>query len=309
MQDQFKLRAQPERRKRGDKGAAEASAAVDVKTPPREQVIKMDAAAFFTRFAALLADNPPAKDDAPMLEKIKALGIEAGKPFTLAGRDEISLRSIDEGVDSARNAIVSAAGGSGGADIQNGWRVDRALGRWGAEYGRRAVAAYNGLGVNAPEDAIFLATYLDAGGRRLDGANRYVLHFDKGSLPPTNAFWSLSLYTPEKKFYDNPLSRHNIGSSDRLKKNADGSIDLYLQHADPGKDRESNWLPAPKEGGVQRDPARLLAEAGGHRRPLESAGDSTGDLTATGDPVPREPLPPAWHVDDALVATSPVGWR
>ncbi len=251
VQDQIKLGGKPERRK-GGKNAAEppvTAAAVDTKTSPREQVLKMDAATFFTRFAELLADNPPAKDDAPMLEKIKALGIEAGKPFTLAGRDEISMRSIDEGIDSARKAIVSAAGGSGSADIQHGWRVDRALGRWGTEYGRRAVAAYNGLGVNAPEDAIFLSTYLDSGGRRLDGANRYVLHFDKGKLPPTDGFWSLSLYTPEKKFFGNPLDRHNLGSNDKLKKNADGSLDLYLQHADPGKDHESNWLPAPKEGG------------------------------------------------------------
>ena len=30
-----------------------------------------------------------------------------------------------------------------------------------------------------------------------------------------------------------------------LKKDADGGVTLYIQHASPGKDKESNWLPAP----------------------------------------------------------------
>ncbi len=144
---------------------------------------------------------------------------------------------------------LSAAKGSGSGDIRHGWRVDRALGRWGTEYGRRAVAAWNGLGVNAPEDAIFLSTYLDAGGHKLDAANRYVLHFDKGQLPPADGFWSLSMYNDDDHFVANALNRNHLDSGDRLKRNADGSLDIYLQNADPGKDAQANWLPAPKEGG------------------------------------------------------------
>ena len=86
----------------------------------------------------------------------------------------------------------------------------------------------------------------DGGGHRLDGANRYVLHFDKATAPPTDGFWSVSVYDDAQHFVVNPLNRHNLASGDNLRTNPDGSVDLYIQAADPGKDRESNWLPAPK---------------------------------------------------------------
>ena len=128
--------------------------------------------------------------------------------------------------------------------MRNGWSIDRDVGRWGADYGKRAVAARRGLGVNAPEDAIFMVARFDANGQRFDGNNRYVLHFDKGNLPPADGFWSLSLYNDQQHFAENPIRRYNLGSSDNLKTNADGSLDLVMQATDPGG--TANWLPAPK---------------------------------------------------------------
>jgi hypothetical protein len=249
MQDQIKVTSLAQRTKSAAKGAAAAAPArtgIDAKTDPREYVAGMDAAAFFTRFAALLAGNPPANDDQPMLAKIQKLGIVAGQPFDMAKLDPAVAKSIQDGVQVARDALVTGAKGTGGADIRNGWVIDRARGRWGNDYGRRAVAAVNGLGANAPEDAIFMAARFDGGGHRFDGANAYVLHFDKGAAPPTDAFWSLSLYDDNRRFVANPLNRTNIGSTDGLQPNADGSLDIYIQNANPGKDKEANWLPAPK---------------------------------------------------------------
>ncbi|MEP7182063.1 MAG: DUF1254 domain-containing protein [Betaproteobacteria bacterium] len=219
---------------------------IDVKTAPRDQVAKMDANAYFTRLAMLLAGNPPAEGDAPMREKMKKLGIEAGHPFEVGKLDPAAARGVEAGVKAALDAITFAASRGLGGDIRNGWTVDVAVGRWGTDYGKRAVAAYVGLGINAPEDAVFMATHLDGGGHRLDGANPYVLHFDKGKVPPADGFWSLSLYDDEEHFAANALDRHNIGSNSRLQANADGSLDVYIGAASPGPGKESNWLPAPK---------------------------------------------------------------
>ena len=219
---------------------------IDVKNAPRDQVAKMDANAFFTRFAMLLGGNPPTEDDAPMREKMKRLGIGAGHPFDIGKLDPLAARGVEAGVKAGIEAITTAASRGLGGDIVHGWTVDVVVGRWGTNYGKRAVAACIGLGINAPEDAVFMATGLDGSGQRLDGANRYVLHFDKGNAPPVDGFWSLSLYNDERHFVANALNRYNIGSTSQLQANADGSIDIHIQEASPGPDKVSNWLPAPK---------------------------------------------------------------
>jgi hypothetical protein len=88
---------------------------------------------------------------------------------------------------------------------------------------------------------------LGAEGRAaLHGAHAYTLHFAKAQLPPVRAFWSLTLYGEDGYFIANPIHRFAIGDRDALKFNADGSLDLYIQHDAPGADRDGNWLPAPE---------------------------------------------------------------
>jgi hypothetical protein len=253
IQDQYKLtgpaKKAPAKGAAAKKGAPAKAAAPAAAAPaasdklPRDQVAAMSAATYFARVAALLRDNPPGKDDAPILEKMKLIGLTPGQPFDASKLDPSVRQALDEGVQEAMKAVSQAAGGLAGADIRNGWRIDRALGRWGSDYGRRAVAAWNGIGLNAPEDAIFMSTDL-GGGKKLDGANRYVLHFDAHQLPPTDGFWSVSLYDDKQRFVANPANRYNIGSTDKLKVNADGSLDIVMSQANPGGD--ANWLPTPK---------------------------------------------------------------
>jgi len=247
VQNDLKLRPLKAPAKPAGKSAAPPAATpaeANVKTSPRDQVAAMDAATFYTRLAMLLPHNPPAADDAPMKEKMTKLGITPGKPFDMSKLDALSVQSIQEGAKSAIEAIMKSAKSPLG-EMRNGWMFDAALGRWGTDYGKRAVAAYTGIGLNAPEDAIFMATDVDAEGHKLEGTNRYVMHFDNKTLPPVDGFWSLSVYDDQQHFIANPQNRYNLGSTSRLAANADGSIDIFIQTAAPGADKSANWLPAP----------------------------------------------------------------
>ena len=80
----------------------------------------------------------------------------------------------------------------------------------------------------------------------LDGRNSYEITFAPGQEPPVNGFWSLTLYNEHHFFHPNDLKRYSLGTKNKnLKRNADGSLTLYAGAKSPGKDRESNWLPAP----------------------------------------------------------------
>ncbi|WP_059411745.1 DUF1254 domain-containing protein [Cupriavidus basilensis] len=226
--------------------AAPAGNAVDTETPPAEQVAAMDAQAFFTRFAALLPANPPAPADAAMVESIRKLGIVPGAPFSVTALEPATARAVQEGATTALAGIAGAA--KRAADTGAEWTVRRDLGNYGTAYGKRALVAWVGLGANLPADAVYPATRVDSAGKPLDGSKRYVMHFDKNQLPPTNAFWSLTLYNDKQVFVANPLNRYAIGDRDRLRYNRDGSLDIAIQNARPPGSQVSNWLPAPPDG-------------------------------------------------------------
>jgi hypothetical protein len=131
----------------------------------------------------------------------------------------------------------------------NGWRIPKSnIAAFGTDYETRAFIALIALGANLPADSICPTTFVDGDHKPLDGAHRYVLHFDAGLTPPVHAFWSVTMYDPQSFFVDNPINRYAISSWMPLKRNGDGSLDIYIQHGSPGADKEANWLPAPKGG-------------------------------------------------------------
>lgn len=113
----------------------------------------------------------------------------------------------------------------------------------------RMGGAVNGIYGNSEAEAIYPVLALDSEGNKPDGSNKYTLRFAKGQLPPVNAFWSITMYRmPEILLVDNPIDRYLLNSTmlDQFKFDADGGLTLYLQNESPGKDKEPNWLPAPK---------------------------------------------------------------
>jgi hypothetical protein len=217
---------------------------VDMKAAPVDTLQKMTSADFFDALAQLLKSNPPPASDAPILAKLATIGVVPGEKFDPSKVDPAVAKGLDKSLTVALDKLQEAAKNSG-APV-NGWRIPPSiLGKFGTEYGIRGIVALVGLGANLPEDAVYPTTYVDAEGKALNGANRYTLHFDKGLTPPVNAFWSVTMYDAQSFFVDNAINRYAIGSWMPLKRNSDGSIDLYLQQDSPGNDKAANWLPAP----------------------------------------------------------------
>jgi len=221
--------------------------AVDMKTPPLIQVDTMPAAAYFGRAAELMKDNPPHVTDWSMVARLKRIGIEPGKSFDLskaAPAVKAALERAPEAGLAAMKAKVPTL-----AKVVNGWQMNvDCMGVYGNFYLKRAIIAQVGLGANQPEDAIYPLCLGDADGKPLLGEAKYVLHFEKRELPPVDAFWSVTMYDAQGFQVANKLNRFAIGDRDALKFNADGSLDLYIQHDSPGADKESNWLPGPAAG-------------------------------------------------------------
>src|SRR4029077_12429471 len=81
-------------------------------------------------------------------------------------------------------------------------------------------------------------------GKPLDGANKYTIHFDKASVPPVDAFWSITLYDQQGFQIANVSNRFAVSSWMSFQSNPDGSLDLYFQNENPGAEKEANWLPS-----------------------------------------------------------------
>jgi hypothetical protein len=122
------------------------------------------------------------------------------------------------------------------------------MGNYVSDYNTRAGIALVGLGAIQPHDVVYPTAFIDGDGKPLEGATRYVLHFDTGQTPPTNATWSVSMYDPQGYYVPNAINRYNLAAWMPLTYNPDGSLDLYIQASSPGAAREANWLPAPAKG-------------------------------------------------------------
>ena len=218
---------------------------VDMKTAPKTQVDAMAAGAYFAYAAELLKVNPPHITDQPIIAQMKRIGIEPGKSFDIEKVDPAirnALTGAPEAAQKLMNWKVATL-----ARVANGWSMNTdTMGAYGNYYLKRAIVAQVGLGANLPEDAIYPLNLSDESGKPLDGASKYTIHFAKGATPPVRAFWSITLYDNDGFQVANVLNRFAVSSWMPFKYNPDGSLDLYLQNESPGKDKEANWLPAPK---------------------------------------------------------------
>ena len=223
--------------------------AVDMKTATRDQINALDAGAFFKLFAELLKANPPATDDAAMVAKLAKIGIVPGQDFDASKLDPAVAKGLTAAVKPAQDKITAWLKESvvaGDSKLENGWLYFAKVGTYGTAYRQRAMITYYGLGANLPQDAVYPLSEGPDVLKKYSGEHKYVVHIPKGQMPPVEGFWSITMYDKDYFFVPNPLSRYTVSQRNKLKSNADGSVDLYIQHNSPGKDKEGNWLPAPE---------------------------------------------------------------
>jgi hypothetical protein len=179
-----------------------------------------------------------------MVAKLAKLGIVPGKDFDMSKLDPAVAKGLQRAPKAGVEQIM-AHFKKAGIEV-NGWQIMTKTGIYGTDYLQRAFVTAIGLGANRPQDAVYPTSEVDGDGKPYSGANKYVMHFPKGQAPPADGFWSLTMYNGEFFFVANPLNKYTVSPRNNLKYNDDGSLDLYLQNESPGKDKESNWLPAPK---------------------------------------------------------------
>jgi hypothetical protein len=214
---------------------------------PVEQVADMKPQAFFAAFAELAAKYPPHANDYPILQRMARLGLAPGTRFDMARLPADIQTAVEAGVQRGQASVRSPM--QPRPRPGDAWRMpDRRRGAYGTDYALRARAARAALVTPLPEDVIELAAGTDSDGRPLDGSFRYEVRFDRGQLPPVDAFWSMTLYNDRRELYDNRIGLYAVGSRHPLVPGLDGTATAYVQYAQPVGELVRNWLPAPQSG-------------------------------------------------------------
>ena len=224
-----------------------ASKEIPVKFTPSS--IPATGIAIYDEIGKDIASNPPPQVDSDVIAKFKTIGIGPGLTPSKSANETVK-QALEKAITNGQQLIDEKVLNLG--PVVNGWQVPGVavgggkvdFGNFGTDYLLRAAVAKYGLYANSPDEAIYPTAFVDSQGQNITGIHNYVIHFDKGQTPPVKAFWSVTLYNNKSYLADNPINRYAV-SEIGLKNNTDGSLDIYIQHDNPGKDKESNWLPAP----------------------------------------------------------------
>ena len=229
--------------------APKAVPAIDFIKPltPAEQKTSTE---FFNILNFILKFTPTVPSESALMERFAKIGVGAGKTFDAGNLSPEVTQAIEQGIADAwveYNEFKSTQVDSGKVTSGDMFGTREYLKN---NYLYRMSAAILGIYGNSKAEAMYPVYTVDASGEKLDAAkNGYTLRFAPSQLPPVNAFWSLTMYdVPTSLLVTNPLNRYllNAPMLPQFKRDADGGLTLYIQNESPGKNKEANWLPAPK---------------------------------------------------------------
>jgi hypothetical protein len=210
--------------------------------------------AFKTQFISylnfLLQFAPTVPEEQSLRARFAEIGIGPGTPYDYASLPLEDRLAVGLGAKDGYDKIQQKRAALG--HNVNGWQIGSSFGDrafFNGNWLLRAAAAKAGIYGNDAAEALYPIAYTDRSGDKLDASTyRYTITFPAGQFPPVHAFWSVTMYDAKTQLLvANPINRYLINSPmlPQLKKNRDGSLTLYVQHASPGSAKESNWLPAP----------------------------------------------------------------
>lgn len=198
---------------------------------------------FFDQLPQVLEMVPPQPGEEALYAQFKAL-------MDAAAKDPAVKKLLVETAVTAEKELIAPffQWKHNGTPAGSGWTRSANNAQFGYDYFNRTATAKSNMFENRPNETQYFYTDFDNSGAPLNGSHRYEVTFAKGEEPPVQGFWSLTLYNQHHLFSANTLNRYSLGTKNKdLKRNADGSLTLYVGPTSPGKDNESNWLPSPKE--------------------------------------------------------------
>lgn len=204
---------------------------------------------FFNNLNFILQFCPPNPSEKELIARFAKIGVGAGKIFDASKLSPELKTAIEQGIADALADYAILKKKVDAKEVTSGDMFGtRAFLK--NNYPYRMAAAVIGIFGNSKLEAMYPLYGVDADGQKLDAAkNRYTLRFAPGQLPPVIGFWSVTMYElPASLLVANPLNRYLLNSPmlPQFKLDADGGLTLLIQNESPGKDKESNWLPAPK---------------------------------------------------------------
>jgi len=196
---------------------------------------------FFDEFPSVLETVPPLPGEEALYAQFRQL-------TTAAKADPAIAKVLTEVAVETEKEVIQPffQWKYNGRPAGNGWNRSTNNAQWGVDYYDRTGTARSNMFDNRPNETQYFYTDFDSGNQPLDGKSTYAVTFPKGQTPPVNGFWSLTLYNDKHLFHPNELKRYSLGTKNKtLQYNADGSLTIYAGSKSPGKEKESNWLPAP----------------------------------------------------------------
>jgi hypothetical protein len=198
-------------------------------------------ATFYEELPIVMKEVPPLPGEEALYGWIKSV-------WEAAARDPKTKQTLVDSFTAANTELIDPffQFQYNGRNIGHGWTSAANAARWGTDYLNRSAVSKSSMYSNSPEETQYQLREFDSQGAHLNGRNQYTITFAKGQVPPVKGFWSLTMYDDAKFFFANPLNHFSLGTKNKsLQYGADGSLTLYLGGKSPGKDKETNWLPAP----------------------------------------------------------------